>query len=82
MRARAGAHPSKHTVVLAYSGVVRPLLRPGGYAMVLKSIGVLSMAKMMGALYAVAGFLVGLLLAMASVVGRGSRMRVRRAFGR
>lgn len=39
--------------------------------MVLKSIGVFSMAKMMGALYAVAGFLGGLLLALASVVGAG-----------
>ncbi len=39
--------------------------------MVLKSIGVFSMAKMMGALYAVAGFLAGLLFALASVVGAG-----------
>ena len=39
--------------------------------MVLKSIGVFSMAKMLGALYAVAGFLIGLLFALASVVGAG-----------
>jgi|TARA_B100002003_G_C13875154_1_gene427591 hypothetical protein len=39
--------------------------------MVLKSIGVFSMAKMMGALYATAGFLVGLLFALMSVVGAG-----------
>ena len=39
--------------------------------MVLKSIGVFSLAKMMGALYATIGFIVGLLFALASVVGAG-----------
>jgi hypothetical protein len=39
--------------------------------MVLRSIGVMSMAKMMGTLYAVIGFLIGLLFAMLSMVGAG-----------
>ncbi len=39
--------------------------------MVLKSIGVFSMAKMLGALYATIGFLIGLLFALLSVVGAG-----------
>ncbi len=39
--------------------------------MVLKSIGVFSLAKMLGTLYAVIGFLIGLLFALLSVLGAG-----------
>ena len=39
--------------------------------MVLKSIGVFSLAKMMGTLYATIGFFVGLIFALLSVVGAG-----------
>lgn len=39
--------------------------------MVLRSIGVLSMAKMMGTLYAVIGFILGLFFAMLSMIGAG-----------
>jgi len=39
--------------------------------MVLKSIGVFSMAKMLATLYAVIGFLIGLIFALLSMVGAG-----------
>jgi hypothetical protein len=39
--------------------------------MVLKSIGVFSMAKMMGTLYAVVGFILGSIFALLSIVGAG-----------
>jgi len=39
--------------------------------MVLRSIGVFSMAKMMGTLYAVIGFILGLFFAMLSMIGAG-----------
>jgi hypothetical protein len=39
--------------------------------MVLKSVGVLSVAKMMGTLYMVVGFIVGSIIALLSVVGLG-----------
>lgn len=39
--------------------------------MVLKSVGVLSVAKIMGTLCAIMGFLFGLVFAMLSVVGAG-----------
>ena len=39
--------------------------------MVLKSIGVFSMAKMLGTLYAVIGFIIGLLFALLSMIGAG-----------
>jgi len=39
--------------------------------MVLKSIGVFSMAKVMGVLYAVFGFIFGSIFALLSVVGAG-----------
>lgn len=39
--------------------------------MVLKSIGVFSLAKMMGTLYAILGLIVGMIFALLSVVGAG-----------
>ena len=39
--------------------------------MVLKSIGVFSLARMMGTLYATIGFFIGLIFALLAVVGAG-----------